>query len=285
MQEIYQFFKEHPMLQQILQLLVTGVLATTLVIIILKLYAKVMKRISAEKKTINVRFVGNIVRFLTIFVAVLWVVLSSDLTKPLGQTLFQGTTVIAAIIGFASQPVLSDLMCGIMLSTTKPFDIGNRITLDNGMAGIVKDITLRHVVLQGLDNQTYVVPNSKMNSMIINNLSYHSSIRGCDFRFQVAYGTDTNLARKLVFQAIKDSPLSVPGKKGKDGKETYADVYFLSFGEYYLELGTTAYYLPATPTEVFKTDINTRVKKILEANNIEIPFRYVTVQYAKDAQS
>ena len=50
MQEIYQFFKEHPMLQQILQLLVTGVLATTLVIIILKLYAKVMKRISAEKK-------------------------------------------------------------------------------------------------------------------------------------------------------------------------------------------------------------------------------------------
>ena len=43
-------------------------------------------------------------------------------------------------------------------------------------------------------------------------------------------------------------------------------------------MGTTAYYLPGTPTEVFKTDINTRVKKALEANGIEIPYKYINVQ-------
>ena len=285
MKEWFRFISDDPLLQNVLQLLLTAVLAFLLVVIGLKIFAKVMARNKNRKNNINIRFVEKIVRFLAIFVAVLWVVLSSELTKPLGQTLFQGTTVIAAIIGFASQPVLSDLMCGIMLSTTKPFDIGNRISMDNGMFGIVKDITLRHVVLQGMDSQVYVVPNSKMNGMIINNLSYHSDKRSCDFRFQVAYGTDTDLARKLILEAIKESPVSVPGKKGKDGGETYADVYFLSFGEYYLELGTTAYFLHTTPTEVFRNDINTRVKKTLEANHIEIPFRYMNVQFKDGAQA
>lgn len=280
MDQIIQYFEQHSMVRQVFQLVVTALLAFLLAVVVLKVFAKLMERRKrTHKKQINVRFIENFVRFLTIFVTVLWVVLSSDLTRPLGQTLFQGTAVLAGIIGFASQPVLSDLMCGIMLSTTKPFDIGNRITMDNGMAGIVKDITLRHVVLQGLDSQVYVVPNSKMNGMIINNLSWHSETRGCDFRFQVAYGTDTDLARALILQAVKDSPYSVPGKKDKDGKDVYADVYFLSFGEYSLELGTTAYYSHTTSTEAFKTDINTRVKKILEANHIEIPYRCVTVEY------
>ena len=42
-------------------------------------------------------------------------------------------------------------------------------------------------------------------------------------------------------------------------------------------MGTTAYYEPTVSTEVFKNDINTRVKKALEANHIEIPYQYVNV--------
>ena len=70
----------------------------------------------------------------------------------------------------------------------------------------------------------------------------------------------------------------MPGRIYPPEKEPdYGKVYFLAFRDSSLEMGTTAYYEPSTPTEVFKDDINTRVKKALEANNIEIPYNYLNV--------
>ena len=42
-------------------------------------------------------------------------------------------------------------------------------------------------------------------------------------------------------------------------------------------MATTVYYEPTTPTEVVKSDINTRVKRALDENGIEIPYNYVNV--------
>ena len=42
-------------------------------------------------------------------------------------------------------------------------------------------------------------------------------------------------------------------------------------------MATTVYYTPDSPTEVVKDDVNCRVKRALDANNIEIPYNYVTV--------
>ena len=185
---------------------------------------------------------------------------------------------VAAIAGFAAQSVLSDLICGIILSSTKPFQVGDRIEMENGIAGIVKDMTLRHVVLQGMDTQRYVVPNSRLNAQTLRNMSFHTKIRSVEFRFPVAYPTDTEFAAQVIRQAIIDSPYSVPGRIYPPEKEPdYGKVYFLAFRDSSLEMGTTAYYEPSTPTEVFKDDINTRVKKALEANNIEIPYNYLNV--------
>jgi small-conductance mechanosensitive channel len=45
----------------------------------------------------------------------------------------------------------------------------------------------------------------------------------------------------------------------------------------YLELATTVYYTASNPTERVRSDVNTRVKKALEAAGIEIPYDYVNV--------
>ena len=83
---------------------------------------------------------------------------------------------IAAVAGFAAQPVIADLICGMMISATKPFDIGDRIELEDGTAGIVKDITLRHVTLQDIDTIVRIIPNSKLNGMKITNMPGHALI-------------------------------------------------------------------------------------------------------------
>ena len=59
--------------------------------------------------------------------------------------------------------------------------------------------------------------------------------------------------------------------------EDYSPVYFLNFTDNGLLMATTVYYEPTSPTEAVKDDINSRVKRALEANNIEIPYNYVTV--------
>ena len=112
-------------------------IATVAVFILLKVEKKLTRKWLAKHGSINNLYTEKVIRFLIIFIAVLFVIMSSSLTRSFGSSLFQGTAVLAAIAGFAAKPILSDMFCGFMISTTKPFNIGDRIELDNGTSGIV----------------------------------------------------------------------------------------------------------------------------------------------------
>lgn len=284
MEAIQQFFTKNPIIGQVAELLASVVISFLVAAILLRLSGKLFKRLrrNPEKVKLNTRFLENVIRFVIIFVSVIWVVMSSSLTRSFGQTLFTGTAVLTAIAGFAAQPVLADLLCGIIISSTKPFEIGNRLTLDNGVSGIVKDMTVRHVVLQGLDTQMYIIPNSKMNGYTITNLSWKTDTRAVDFRFEVSYSADPEETIRVIGDAIRASELTVAGKTKPDGTKAYADVYFLAFKDSSLEFGTTVYYKAGTPTEVLKSDVNTRVKKALDAAGIEIPYPYYNIVAKKE---
>lgn len=270
------FFQAHPTTWEVLKLIFTVVVTTAVVTLVLRLERKATKRMTQMRNNINLRFVESAVRFIVIFLAVQWVIMSSSLTQSFGRVLFQGTTVIAAIAGFAAQPVIADMICGLMISVTKPFNIGDRIELEDGSAGIVKDITLRHVTLQDIDTVVRVVPNSKLNGMKITNMSYQTQVRSVHMRFGVAYDTDAKQAMAVIGHAVEESPYTIPGKPGKDGA-SYGPVYFIQYADSSLVMATTVYYEPTTPTEVVKSDINTRVKQALDDNGIEIPYNYVNV--------
>ena len=264
------------MILGVIKLLVTMVTIGVMVSVILRVEKKLFKRVMAQHNNINVQFVERIGRFIFIFLAFQFVIMSSSLTQPFGRVLFQGTTVIAAIAGFAAQPVIADLICGLMISTTRPFNIGDRIELEDGSDGIVKDITLRHVVLQDIDTVTRIIPNSKLNGMKIANMSYHTQTRSVHMRFNVSFDCDVMQAMTVIADAVKNSPYSVPGKPVGDGLD-YGPVYFIQYAESSIVMATTVYYNPGTPTEVLKSDVNLRVKQALDGMGIEIPYNYVNV--------
>ena len=151
LQQILDSLTRYPVLKQIVSFLLNAAIVAVIAAVILRLSGKLFQKIRSGKHGINTQFSEKIFRFLVVFISVMWLVMSNDLTKSFGQSLFQSTAVIAAIAGFAAQSVLSDLICGIIISSTKPFGVGDRIELENGIGGVVKDMTLRHVVLQGLD--------------------------------------------------------------------------------------------------------------------------------------
>lgn len=281
MNELIQYYRAHPILWEWLKLFLIAIATFIVLWIVLRLEKKAAHKLLHKKGDINLLFVEKVLRFLLIIIAVQFVVFSSSVTQPFGQALFHGTAVIVAIAGFAAQPVIADMICGLMMTSTKPFDLGDRIEMEDGTAGIVKDITMRHVVLQGVDTIEIIVPNSKLNSMQIKNMSRPngSGLRSIYFRFGVAYHTDMDMAKRVVQEAVEACPYSVPGKKGTDGP-VYAPVYFMEYDDSSLLLTTTVYYTPAHPTEVVKSDINTRVKCALEAAGIEIPYNYVNVVFS-----
>lgn len=271
-----EIFKAYPMLREVLKLIFNTVLTIVIVTLVLKLEKKASKRWELTRQNINLRFVESIGRFVVIFLAFQWVIMSSTITQPFGRVLFQGTTLIAAVAGFAAQPVIADLICGLMLSATKPFDIGDRIELEDGKAGIVKDITLRHVTLQEIDTVVHVIPNSKLNGMRITNMSPAPGIRSIHMHFNVAYNADVDKARAIIADAVRQSPLVVPGKPGPEGS-TYGPVYFIEYAASSLVMATTVYYPPTSSTESVRNDVNSRVKRALDENGIEIPYNYINV--------
>ncbi len=273
MSEIHQIITElHPFVR----LLITTVVVIAVAEILLRIIRVLVRKYLPLREEMDARLLEHTLRIIIILVAVHVVVMSSELTRPFGTLLFGGTAIIGAIAGLAAQPVISDLICGLVISTSKPFKIGDRIELENGVSGIVKDITLRHVVLNTLDTAIYIIPNSKLNGMAISNMSRVPSERSAEFTFSVGYSSDVEKAKSLVFEAVRESPYSVPGHPVKDGSD-YGPVYFFGCAESSLTLRTTVYFMPSTPAEILKDDIYTRVFETLVRNGIEIPYNYVNV--------
>ncbi len=272
MDAIRDFLNQNPTINSWATLGINAAIAVLVVVLLLKLEKKLGRKWLQKHNGINARFTERVIRFLIIFIATMWVIMSNSVTQPFGSSLFQGTAVLAAIAGFAAKPILSDMFCGFMISTTKPFNIGDRIELDDGAAGVVKDITIRHVVLQGIDTLKIVIPNSEINSRRVTNLSYQTKIRSIHFRFVVGLNSRIDQVKTVIQDAIRQCPVTVP-REGED----YSPVYFIAYQSSGLEMATTVYYEPTHPTEVIKDAVNSSVKAALDAAAIEIPYDYVNV--------
>lgn len=271
-------------IKEVFEWLITVGITILVVVVVLHILHRIFRKILHSGDKLYIRFVEQTLRTAIILLAVFSVFMSSDFTEPFGRVLFQGTAIIGAIAGLAAQPVISDLICGFMLSASKPFDLGDRVELEDGTAGIIKDITIRHVVIRTIDTMDVIIPNSKLNSMRILNTSHHTKIRSVHFRFSVAYDCDVEQAMQVIGKAVEESPYSVKGFPSEDG-EKYGPVYFIAYEESSLTMATTVYYEPTSPTEVVKSDINCRVKKALSENGIEIPYPYLNVLMQKDISS
>jgi len=270
--DITKFFDTSTRTGRIVELIIYTLIAAVVTTIVLLIYNRFVKRKLKDKKNLTVRFTQNIIRTAIILVAVIWVLVSSSATTDIGKVLFQGTAIIGAVVGLAAQSVLGDFFSGISITINQPFEIGDRLELENGIVGVVKDITPRHVVLLGMDGIEIIIPNSKINALVITNTS-HGNFRSVQMSFNVAYGTDIEKATEIVRNVIIESEYTEPSWKDKE----YGPVYFTSFADSSLVLKTTVYYKSSTSIALGTTDINKRVQKAFDEAGIEIPFNYVNV--------
>lgn len=236
----------------------------------------VFRRIQKKSKGLQLIFFERVNAAIIIIAAFIVTVSFFSGFGAIWQTLLGGTAIISAVLAFAAQDAIKDILAGLMISIHKPFETGDRIVLEDGTAGTVQGMNMRHIVLIGVDTQRIIVPNSVMNSQKIINFSYNRADKSVQLKYSVGYDTDMEKAKAVIADAVESSEYSVPGKRVK-GERKYAPVYFLQFADSALILAVTVFFEKNTPTEVVVDDVNVRVREALIAAGIEIPYNYVNV--------
>ena len=195
--------------------------------------------------------------------------------------LITGSAIVVAIVGFAAQTAISDILCGFLISIFKPFEIGDRIIIEGMQAGIIEDITLRHIVVGIYDGLKIIVPNSQLNTKTLISTSYHmQDRRGIHLTYSVSFDTDINKAMNIIRDCVAESPYTLPVENNGIHEDS-GPVYFLEYGPSSIILETTIWVTKNTSSYVSTTDINTRVHKALRENGIEIPYPYMNVMTAE----
>lgn len=225
---------------------------------------------------IHRRFLGKLLNLIIIVVCLVNILQLVDPTLNPHSVFLKGSALVVAIVGFAAQPAISDLICGFLISINKPFEIGDRIIPEGMDPGIVEDITLRHTVIRIYDGLKVIVPNSVLNSKTVVNTSTKNEQRGIHLNYSVSYDTDVQMAMDVIRDSVVESPYTL-GVETNGIIEDSGPVYFLKFADSALVLDTTIWVRNDTNTYTAITDVNMRVNRAFKEHGIEIPYNYLNI--------
>jgi small conductance mechanosensitive channel len=112
--------------------------------------------------------------------------------------LIAGLGVAGAGVALAMQGVLSNLAAGLIIIFTRPFKVGEYISIA-GEEGMVESITLFSTTLSHIDLSRLVIPNRKISGEILHN---YGEIRQLNLQVGVAYDSDMNKALATVHEIL-----------------------------------------------------------------------------------
>ena len=236
----------------------------------------VTQKHSKIKNSLHQKYLLEIFKLAVILCCVLNILGTLDSSLNIRTLAIRGSALFVAILGFAAQPAISDIICGLLISINKPFEIGDRIIVEGLEPGIVEDITLRHTVLKIYDDIRIVVPNSQLNSKTVTNTSYKNDKRGVHIQYSVSFDTDVQKAMDLIRDSVVESPYTL-GTQRNGISEDSGPVYFLKYAESAIILETTIWISKSTSSYTATTDVNMRVNNNFRKNGIEIPYNYLNV--------
>jgi len=128
-----------------------------------------VSQVSRSTKT-RLRFLRRLA-ILVVFVVLATIALAqfTELQK-LAAGLFASTAVLAAIVGFAAQQTIGNMVAGVQLAVAQPIKIGDRIEFEE-VSGRIVDITLSYTYVNPGDDSSIVIPNRMLVAGIVHNRS------------------------------------------------------------------------------------------------------------------
>lgn len=260
------------------------IIAIVLVAYILsKVVNKIFKKSHLNEK-LNFNFLRSIIKaviWVLAIVAILAVIPGMD---KLATTLVAGSGVVAVIITLGAQESFANIISGLIMVTSKPFDIGDRLIIKDGsidIIGFVEDITLRHTVIRTFKNTEYVITNSKLDSMIIENTTRYSNNNGIvDFvDVKIAYESDLSKAIDIMKEVVGNHHLFFDARteEEKTNNVDKVTVRVRSLTDNGISLRVSVRTKSIDDSFSACSECRELIKKEFDSNNIEIPYNKVVV--------
>lgn len=176
-------------------------------------------------------------------------------------------------LAFAAKDTLSHLFGGISIYFDKPFKVGDRIQLDGGEYGDVKEIGIRSTRIQTLDETLIVVPNDTIaNSKIVNFHAPYSRMK-VKLRFGVSYGSDVAKVKKTILKIAKGIP--------EVRKDPVPLILFIEHGDFSLNFLLITWVDKPELKGIVTDKLNVGIDKEFRKEGIEIPFPTQTIYTVK----
>lgn len=125
--------------------------------------------------------------------------------------LIAGSTVAAAIIGFALQDLLGNIIAGIALEIGKPFRPGDWLIVDGQHLEVI-ELNWRSTRLRSNDDVYLDIPNKAISGATITNLTYPTRQHGVRITARFEYSAPPNQVKECLIRAARNARgvLSVP---------------------------------------------------------------------------
>ena len=245
----------------------TNLLVAVLILFTTRLLAWIVTQLALfsyyRKKEINVGTQYAINQLLKYVFYIFAILLALEFMDIKLSIVLGGAAALLVGVGLGLQQTFNDLVSGIILLFERSVEVGDILEVDD-MVGRVKRIGVRTSLIESLNNITVIVPNSKLVGDKVINWSHFQDRVRYKVNIGVAYGSDTQLVKKLLLDVAISHP--------KVMKRPGPFVRFADFGDSSLDFELFFWSKEMAAIDDVRSDMRFEIDRLFRENNIEIPF-------------
>ncbi len=125
-------------------------------------------------------------------------------------------------LGFGLQEIFANFISGVIILVERPIRVGDTVTI-GAVSGTVTRIRIRATTITDWDQKELVVPNKSFITGELINWSLSNPVTRLIVNVGIAYGSDTELALRLMMNAAQEHPKAMA--------EPESAVFFVGFGD------------------------------------------------------
>jgi len=172
--------------------------------------------------------VQNTVTSLMRYIIVIMAIMFGFQTAGLGYFVRYLVGALVLSIGWVVKDPIGDFVAYFIILVQRPVKIGDYISIEQDIEGVVRKITPRSVVLRRKNSTTIVLPNlSVINKPIVNWNYSRGFIAFNDILITIQYREDPALVKKLLMQVLEEHPLVLKTPRPIVRLDGFTDIGYL----------------------------------------------------------
>ena len=263
-----------------------GFIITFLItVIIAKIFSTILEILvdHAMKKdaraSMPFKYLLKILRTVIYVIATFAILMNVKPLQSISTAILGATSVMTVVVGLAAQETFGNFIAGFFIVIYQPFHVGDMVNLpEKNISGTVIEITFRHTILNTVENTKIIVPNSTMNSAIVEDKAFGQKTYIRYLALSVAYHTDIDKLERVITDVVVNTD-GVIDTRSAEAKEKNLPIN-ITVNEF-LDSGIQIRFPFTTKSLGKSVETASKIRKALlvafRENGIEIPYTKIQI--------